>query len=131
SSACSSTEPPTRRSPIVGEPSAPTARFPLKRRLRPMATISLPMLRPLPDGADAVALMTELQSLGARWISADGPGLSRAGGAGPSDHKALVLGGETLMVPIHTAASAASPYAIRASGQGRGVLERNGERIGD
>jgi radical SAM protein (TIGR04043 family) len=96
-----------------------------------MATISLPMLRPLPDGADSVALMTELQSLGARWISADGPGLSRAGGAGPSDHKALVLGGETLMVPIHTTASASSPYAIRASAPGRGVLERNGERVGD
>jgi radical SAM protein (TIGR04043 family) len=96
-----------------------------------MATISLPMLRPLPDGADSVALMTELQSLGARWISADGPGLSRTGGAGPSDHKALVLGGETLMVPIHTTRSASSPYAIRASAPGRGVLERNGERVGD
>jgi radical SAM protein (TIGR04043 family) len=96
-----------------------------------MAMTSLPMLRRSHDDANGVALMTELQSLGARWVSADGPGLSRAGGAGPSDHKALVLGGETLMVPIHTAASAASPYAIRASGQGRGVLERNGERIGD
>ena len=66
----------------------------------------------------SVALLTELQALGARWISPDGPGLSRTGGAGPSDHKALVLAGETLMVPIHTAAAAASPYAIRASGHG-------------
>jgi radical SAM protein (TIGR04043 family) len=88
------------------------------------------MLRRTED-ATGVALMTELQSLGARWVSADGPGLSRTGGAGPSDHKALVIGGETLMVPIHTAASASSPYAIRPSGQGRGVLERSGERIGE
>ncbi len=67
-----------------------------------MATMSLPMLRPL---RDSVAVLTELQSLGARWVSSDGPGLSRTGGAGPSDHKALVLGGETLMVPIHTNAA--------------------------
>jgi radical SAM protein (TIGR04043 family) len=96
-----------------------------------MATTSLPMLRRSPDDAGGVALMTELQSLGARWVGPDGPGLSRIGGAGPSDHKALVLGGETLMVPIHTAASASSPYAIRPSGTGRGFLERNGERVGD
>ena len=64
------------------------------------------MLRP---SRDSVALLTELQSLGARWVSPDGPGLSRTGGAGPSDHKALVLAGETLMIPIHTAAAAASP----------------------
>ncbi len=93
-----------------------------------MATTSLPMLQP---SRDSVALLTELQSLGARWVSPDGPGLSRTGGAGPSDHKALVLAGETLMIPIHTAAAAASPYAIRASGHGRGVLERDGLFVGE
>ena len=91
-------------------------------------TTSLPMLRP---SRDSIAVLTELQSLGARWVSADGPGLSRAGGAGPSDHKALVLGGETLMVPIHTAAAATSPFAIRASGRGTGILERDGVFVGD
>jgi radical SAM protein (TIGR04043 family) len=93
-----------------------------------MATTSLPMLRPSPE---SVAVLTELQALGARWISPDGPGLSRTGGAGPSDHKALILGGETLMIPIHTAAAAESPYAIRASGQARGVLERDGVFVGE
>ncbi len=93
-----------------------------------MATTPLPMFRP---SRESVALLTELQALGARWISPDGPGLSRSGGAGPSDHKALVLAGETLMIPIHTTAAAHSPFAIRASGSGRGVLEREGRFIGD
>jgi radical SAM protein (TIGR04043 family) len=92
-----------------------------------MAT-SLPMFRPL---RESVVLLTELQAIGARWISPDGPGLSRMGGAGPSDHKALVLEGETLMIPIHTAAAAGSPYAIRTAGQGRGVLERDGRFVAE
>ena len=93
-----------------------------------MATTSLPMFRP---SRSSVALLTELQALGARWVSQDGPGLSRTGGAGPSDHKALVLAGETLMIPIHTTAAAASPYAIRTSGPGTGVLERDGLFVGE
>jgi radical SAM protein (TIGR04043 family) len=93
-----------------------------------MATTSLPMFRP---SRESVGILTELQSLGARWVSADGPGLSRVGGAGPSDHKALVLGGETIMVPIHTAAASSSPFAIRASARGTGVLERDGVFVGD
>src|SRR5882672_4661346 len=93
-----------------------------------MATTSLPMFRP---SRDSVAVLTELQALGARWVSPDGPGLSRTGGAGPSDHKALVLAGETLMIPIHTAAAATSPYAIRTSGRGTGVLERDGLFVGE
>jgi radical SAM protein (TIGR04043 family) len=93
-----------------------------------MATTSLPMFRP---SRESVGVLTELQSLGARWVSADGPGLSRTGGAGPSDHKALVLAGETIMVPIHNAAAASSPFAIRASARGTGVLERDGVFVGD
>ncbi len=93
-----------------------------------MATTSLPMLRP---SREAVAVLTELQSLGARWVDPDGPGLSRTGGAGPSDHKAIAVGGQVLMVPIHTAASESSPYRIRVSGRGRGVLERGGVTVAD
>jgi radical SAM protein (TIGR04043 family) len=86
------------------------------------------MFRP---SRDAVAVLTELQSLGARWVSAESPGLSRSGGAGPSDHKALVVAGQTVMVPIHTAAAASSPFAIRASGVGSGILERDGVPLGE
>jgi radical SAM protein (TIGR04043 family) len=92
-----------------------------------MAT-SLPMLRP---SHEAVAVLTELQSLGARWFDPEGPGLSRTGGAGPSDHKAIVIDGQTLMVPIHTSAAASSPFRIRASGHGQGILERYGASIAD
>jgi radical SAM protein (TIGR04043 family) len=84
------------------------------------------MLRP---SREVVTVLTELQSLGARWIDPDGPGLSRAGGAGPSDHKAVVLDGQTVMVPIHTSAAEVSPFRIRASGRGKGVLERDGEPV--
>lgn len=45
-------------------------------------------------------LLNELQVEGIDWR--DGAGLSRAGGAGPSDHKALRIGGQTVMVPIFT-----------------------------
>ncbi|HEX4339199.1 MAG TPA: MSMEG_0568 family radical SAM protein [Polyangiaceae bacterium] len=93
-----------------------------------MAMMSLPLLQPSPSSRQA---LTELQALGARFITDAGTGLSRKGGAGPSDHKAIVFDGHTVMIPIHTAASLASPYALRASGPNRAVLERSGMRIGD
>ncbi len=77
-------------------------------------------------------LSSELQSLGLRWQDAAGPGLSRAGGAGPSDHKAIVLGQHTLMVPIFTRASERSPYTATVNADGtRAVLERAGELVGE
>jgi radical SAM protein (TIGR04043 family) len=93
-----------------------------------MAMPSLPLLQPSPSGRQ---LLTELQALGARFIGDAGSGLSRKGGAGPSDHKAIVFDGHTVMVPIHTALSLASPYSLRATGPDRAVLERSGVRLGD
>jgi radical SAM protein (TIGR04043 family) len=93
-----------------------------------MAMSSLPLLQPSPSSRQA---LTELQALGARFIGEAGTGLSRKGGAGPSDHKAIVFDGQTVMVPIHTAASLASPYLLRANGPNRAVLERGGVRLGD
>ena len=88
---------------------------------------SLPLLPPSPDPRST---LTELQALGARWIGPAGAGLSRVGGAGPSDHKAIVLDGQTVMVPIHTAAASASPFALRATGAATARLERDGVVIG-
>jgi radical SAM protein (TIGR04043 family) len=72
-------------------------------------------------------LITELQSVGLRL---DEPAIgapSRRGGAGPSDHKAITVHGRTVMVPVHTGASARSPYLARASGGERfAILERDG-----
>ncbi|MDP9151725.1 MAG: MSMEG_0568 family radical SAM protein [Myxococcota bacterium] len=93
-----------------------------------MTTVSLPLFRPL---RDPTLLLTELQSLGARWVGSEGTGLSRKGGAGPSDHKAIVLGGQTLMVPIHTSAALSSPYAVRALGGTSAVLEHHGRPIAE
>ena len=77
-------------------------------------------------------LASELQALGMRWVDPAGPGLSRHGGAGPSDHKAVTLGSETVMVPIFTEPAAESPYSaeVRAAGD-TAVLFRAGIRVAD
>lgn len=75
-------------------------------------------------------MLAELQTLGVRWHSAAGPGLSRAGGAGPSDHKAILIDGQTLMVPIFTHASQASPFVARAGADGTATLTRSGLPLG-
>lgn len=59
----------------------------------------------------AIELLTELQCHGLKW---EGDiGLSRKGGAGPSDHKALSLAGETMMIPVLNLAAQTSPYSAR------------------
>jgi radical SAM protein (TIGR04043 family) len=73
-------------------------------------------------------LLAELQSLGLRWDPRAEAGLARKGGAGPSDHKAISVGNQTIMVPIFTHASGHSPYTARVDGT-RAVLERHGEPI--
>jgi radical SAM protein (TIGR04043 family) len=75
-------------------------------------------------------LLAELQALGVRWQSASGPGLSRAGGAGPSDHKAILISGHTLMVPIFTHASLRSPFVASANADGSARLSRAGRFVG-
>jgi radical SAM protein (TIGR04043 family) len=77
-------------------------------------------------------LLSELQSLGLRWLDARGPGLSRAGGAGPSDHKAVQIDDQTLMVPIFTHASQGSPFTALVNSDGsRAVLSRGGDVLGE
>lgn len=90
---------------------------------------SLPLF-PAPSPASSLPLpelLAELQSFGLRWTDRAGPGLARAGGAGPSDHKAISLGHQTVMVPIFTHAARHSPYTVRVSAGGsHALLERNG-----
>ncbi len=72
-------------------------------------------------------LITDLQSLGMRLEDAQAGVSSRKGGAGPSDHKAVIVDGTTVMVPVHTGHSRISPYLAHAPGEdGFGVLERDG-----
>nr|WP_244644630.1 MSMEG_0568 family radical SAM protein [Azorhizobium oxalatiphilum] len=71
--------------------------------------------------------MTELQSYGVRLADPDGAGAqSRRGGAGPSDHKAMTLDGMTIMVPVHTAPAAQSPYEITRTATGATRILRDG-----
>lgn len=62
-----------------------------------------------------------------RWLDQSGPGLARAGGAGPSDHKAVTIANQTVMVPILNHASARSPYSARVSGDYALLLRGNEE----
>lgn len=67
-----------------------------------------------------------------RWLSADGPGLFRKGGAGPSDHKAVTLASHTVMVPIFTHASLRSPYSAEVTAGGdRAVLRKHGRPVAE
>jgi len=96
------------------------------------------MNRPLPIVETALSrapppeLISELQAHGLRWLDPDGPGLSRAGGAGPSDHKAITLANQTVMVPIFTHASARSPYSAEVARDGlSATLRRHGVVIAE
>jgi hypothetical protein len=75
-------------------------------------------------------LLAELQCHGVRWQGADG--LSRKGGAGPSDHKALTLGEHTAMVPMLNRASLDSPYsAIPDANGAQAAIFREGLQVGE
>jgi radical SAM protein (TIGR04043 family) len=67
-----------------------------------------------------------------RWLDDSGPGLSRQGGAGPTDHKAITLEHQTIMVPILNHASALSPYSARVRPDGqRATLLRAGVAVAE
>lgn len=55
-------------------------------------------------------LRTELQSAGLRLVDPNAGAASRRGGAGPSDHKAVIVDGVTVMVPVHTSSAWNSPF---------------------
>ena len=75
-------------------------------------------------------LITELQSLGMR-LTDDLAAGGRRGGAGPSDHRAVTVAGQTVMVPIHTSPARRSPFAAAApDAAGSSVLERDGRAVG-
>lgn len=75
-------------------------------------------------------LLSELQCHGVRWQEMS-TGLSRKGGAGPSDHKALTLGNHTAMVPILNQASLDSPYEAHPAADGElALIFREGRQVG-
>lgn len=62
-------------------------------------------------------LITELQVHGVADPALPG-NRGRRGGAGPSDHRALTIGGSTVMVPVYNSASQDSPYSLQANPEG-------------
>lgn len=77
-------------------------------------------------------MITELQSFGVRLADPGAGAASRRGGAGPSDHKAMTVEGQTVMVPVHTAPAFASPYvAEKPDAMGVSVIRRDGVAVGE
>ncbi len=82
------------------------------------------------DPIDPQQIITELQSKGLK-LASDRVGASgRKGGAGPSDHKAVMIGETTVMVPVYTDGAAQSPYGVnRDRNTGKSYLTKNGQVI--
>lgn len=79
----------------------------------------------------AETLINELQSFGVRLADPRAGAASRRGGAGPSDHKAMIIDGRAVMVPVHTGAAFASPYLVRQpDASGASIVERDGIALG-
>jgi radical SAM protein (TIGR04043 family) len=77
-------------------------------------------------------LITELQSLGLRLADSTAGAEGRRGGAGPSDHKAVTVGGRTVMVPVHNDPAQVSPYrAAPPDARGVSTLSRDGIAVGE
>jgi radical SAM protein (TIGR04043 family) len=81
---------------------------------------------PIPVSAQSRQLMTELQSFGLRLAdpgaAAHSGVASRRGGAGPSDHKAVIIDGHTIMVPVHTGSAHQSPFIMDGGELKRGSI---------
>jgi radical SAM protein (TIGR04043 family) len=93
---------------------------------------SLPIIPTAHSPVPRPELISELQAYGLRWLDPNGPGLSRVGGAGPSDHKAVTVANRTVMVPIFTHASAHSPYSAEVAQDGASAtLRRDGALVGE
>ncbi len=77
-------------------------------------------------------LINELQSFGVRLADPKAGGDSRRGGAGPSDHMPMTIGGATVMIPVHNAPAFESPYLVdRPDALGRSRVSRDGHVIGE
>ncbi len=76
-------------------------------------------------------MLTDLQSSGLRLLDPEAGAASRRGGAGPSDHKAVIVDGHTIMVPVHTIGAFRSPFlAAPPDRDGYSDLQRAGVPIG-
>lgn len=86
---------------------------------------------------DKRKLITDLQSQGLKLNAHNVGSRSRKGGAGPTDHKAVIIDGTTVMIPIHNHIASKSDYTLeefhpRSVNRGRSyILEESGEGIAE
>ncbi|MGO9358409.1 MAG: MSMEG_0568 family radical SAM protein [Xanthobacteraceae bacterium] len=86
----------------------------------------------MPTPMPTEQLINELQSFGVRLADPKAGGDSRRGGAGPSDHMPMTIGGATVMIPVHNAPAFESPYLVdRPDALGRSRVSRDGHVIGE
>ena len=76
------------------------------------------------------SLFTDIQTRGIRLLGNDQTHVSRRGGAGPSDHQAIVINNTSLMVPVHTQSAIDSPYTLDQSSDTAKLL-LNGKPVVD
>lgn len=74
-------------------------------------------------------ILADLQCQGVRWEG--DTGLTRKGGAGPSDHKAFISGEHTVMIPMLNEASSHSAYSAKAGPDNRVLIFRGRDSIGE
>lgn len=75
--------------------------------------------------------LLQLQSQGIRMNSEGNSAQGRRGGAGPSDHKAIHLAGQTIMVPTYNHESRDSPFwATEPNELGVSILYNHKEKLG-
>lgn len=76
-------------------------------------------------------VLTHLQSYGMRLENINTGASGRQGGAGPSDHKAVRIQGQTIMVPVYNKISDKSPFVATAPNElGVSILYKDGFKIG-
>ncbi len=73
--------------------------------------------------------LTQIQTQGIRWVESENLGLTRAGGAGPTDHKALSFDSQTSMIPVFNEQVQRSPFSARQDAGNEQVLIFEHEKL--
>lgn len=75
--------------------------------------------------------LTQIQAKGLRWVSTEDVGITRQGGAGPTDHKAFNFADQTSMVPVFNDQISQSPFTAKADTQDEQILIFEHEKLID
>ena len=73
--------------------------------------------------------LTQIQTQGIRWIEPGSLGLTRTGGAGPTDHKALSFDSQTSMIPVFNEQIQRSPFSAKPDASNEQVLIFEHEKL--